>query len=628
VDYRREIDGLRALAVIPVILFHAGFQIFSGGFVGVDVFFVISGYLITTIILTELKTGKFSLVNFYERRVRRILPALFFVMAVCLPFAWLWLLPEDFVAFSKSFSYVPAFLSNVLFRKQSGYFDAATELKPLLHTWSLAVEEQYYLLFPVLLIATRKLSNRFIIYLLIVIFMSSLFYANYKVGIKPSSAFYLLPSRFWEILVGAFVAYYYINHNIKKHNHTTEQLGSLFGFTLIIYSIFAFNTQTPFPSFYTLIPTIGAALIIIFANQKTIVGKLLGMKVMLGIGLISYSAYLWHQPLFAFTRHRSISEPSLYLMSAIAVLSFIFAYLTWKFVERPFRNKHRFSRKQVFVYAGFVSILYIGIGLVGQQTKGLINLYNKEQLKIIGGLEDAREYTWKRLNDLNHKDFEQNAYKIMVIGDSFSGDFLNAVFENKPSSQINFSTHVIPAVCGNLYVEDNLLKYIDAKIHKLCLEKNWYGDEKLTQLITKADEVWLISSWQDWQLSFLSQSMLNLEKRFGKKFLIVGKKSFGKKINKSQLSEFSTSSIQELKTMKTPLPENHIKINNFMKNNISSDKFFNLSEEICLSTSECRLFDNNGNLISYDGGHTSINGAKYIGSIISRNQRFSELFDN
>ena len=151
-NYRREIDGLRALAVIPVILFHAGLQTFSGGFVGVDIFFVISGYLITTLLLSDLETGQFSILNFYERRIRRILPALFLVMLVCLPLAWLWLLPNHMKDFSKSLIAVSLFSSNFLFWSQSGYFDAAAELKPLLHTWSLGVEEQYYLFFPVFLL--------------------------------------------------------------------------------------------------------------------------------------------------------------------------------------------------------------------------------------------------------------------------------------------------------------------------------------------------------------------------------------------------------------------------------------------------------------------------------------------
>ena len=172
--YRREIDGLRAVAVLPVILFHAGFATFSGGFVGVDVFFVISGYLITTNILAELEQGKFSIVNFYERRARRILPALFLVMLVCVPCAWFWLLPRPMEEFSKSLVALSLFVSNVLFWRESGYFASEAELKPLLHTWSLSVEEQYYVLFPLFLMTAWRLGRRWILFILALVFAGSL----------------------------------------------------------------------------------------------------------------------------------------------------------------------------------------------------------------------------------------------------------------------------------------------------------------------------------------------------------------------------------------------------------------------------------------------------------------------
>ena len=191
--YRPEIDGLRALAVLPVILFHAGFSAFSGGYVGVDVFFVISGYLITSIIIYEIADEKFTILNFYERRARRILPALFFVMAACIPFAWFWFLPEDLIKFSQSLIAVSAFVSNILFWKQSGYFAGATELMPLLHTWSLAVEEQYYILFPIFLMIAWRLGLRFIIVTLAFIFLFSLMLADWASVHYPSPNFYLLP---------------------------------------------------------------------------------------------------------------------------------------------------------------------------------------------------------------------------------------------------------------------------------------------------------------------------------------------------------------------------------------------------------------------------------------------------
>jgi peptidoglycan/LPS O-acetylase OafA/YrhL len=204
--YRAEIDGLRALAVLPVILFHAGFEWFSGGFVGVDVFFVISGYLITTIIISEMADGKFSIINFYERRARRILPALFFVMAACLPFAWFWLAPTHLKNFGQSLAAVSTFSSNILFWWESGYFDTAAELKPLLHTWSLAVEEQFYLLFPLLLMITWRLGVRWILTLLALLFLCSLALAHWGAYNYPTASFYMLPTRGWELSLLLFTS--------------------------------------------------------------------------------------------------------------------------------------------------------------------------------------------------------------------------------------------------------------------------------------------------------------------------------------------------------------------------------------------------------------------------------------
>jgi len=311
-DYRREIDGLRALAVLPVILFHAGFETFSGGFVGVDVFFVISGYLITTIILAELEQGNFSIVNFYERRARRILPALFSVMLVCIPFAWFWLLPSNMKDFSQSLVAVSVFASNILFWRESGYFDTAAELKPLLHTWSLSVEEQYYVLFPLFLMIFWKLGKRWILVTLGLVFVASLAVAQWAAYAKPAAAFYLLPPRGWELLIGAFAAFYLSQANRKDFGKGLSEFGGWLGVALILYAVFAYSKATPFPGFYALVPTLGTVLIILFATKQTAVGKLLGNKAFVGVGLISYSAYLWHQPLFAFaSRLLKYSPPSL-----------------------------------------------------------------------------------------------------------------------------------------------------------------------------------------------------------------------------------------------------------------------------------------------------------------------------
>ena len=228
--YRREIDGLRAAAVLPIIFFHAGFNLFKGGFVGVDIFFVISGYLITTIILSDMNKGKFSIVTFYERRARRILPALFFVMLCCLPFAWMWLYPEQLKYFCRSLTAVSLYSSNILFWRESGYFDTAAELKPLLHTWSLAVEEQYYVLYPLFLIALWKLRKRWLLGTLMVVGTISLVGAQWGAYNKPSATFFLLPTRAWELAIGAVIAFYFIyklDHEefIRSRKKTSEVFG-------------------------------------------------------------------------------------------------------------------------------------------------------------------------------------------------------------------------------------------------------------------------------------------------------------------------------------------------------------------------------------------------------------------
>lgn len=370
-DYRREIDGLRALAVLPVIFFHSDFNAFSGGFVGVDVFFVISGYLITSIILTEKEAGTFSLLGFYERRARRILPALFLVMLVCIPFAWLWLLPHDMKAFSESLVAVTAFVSNHFFWSESGYFDASSELNPLLHTWSLAVEEQYYVLFPVFLMLTWKLGKKRIVVLLIPVTIGSLAVAQWGVFYEPKATFYLLATRGWEILVGVLVSFYLFSKKKDKIGvGTTDQLASLLGVSLILFGVFTFSQSTRFPGFNALVPTLGTALVILFANPQTFVGKFLGNKWLVSVGLISYSAYLWHQPLLALRRYRYMSEPSTLVSLISIVLIFILAFISWRFVETPFRQKQRFSRMQIFGFWLVFSVGFVIVGLGGHFTKG------------------------------------------------------------------------------------------------------------------------------------------------------------------------------------------------------------------------------------------------------------------
>ncbi|WML90713.1 acyltransferase [Thiothrix lacustris] len=371
--YRKEIDGLRALAVIPVILFHAGFAAVSGGFVGVDVFFVISGYLITSIILEELAAGRFTVAGFYERRARRILPALFFVLLACLPLAWWLLLPAEMVDFGKSMAAVAVFASNILFWLQTDYFAATAEQIPLLHTWSLAVEEQYYLVFPLFMLLAWGLGKRWLVGLISLVALLSLGWSEWLWRGSVEANFYLIPSRAWELMLGALAAFYL--QNKASPQGMLAQVGSLGGLALLGYAVFFFHDGIPFPSLYALVPTVGALLLIVAATPATWVGKLLASPPLVGIGLISYSAYLWHQPLFVFARMQALDEPSTAFMAGLSVLTLVLAWFSWRFVEKPFRDRSRFTRTQIFSGAVIGSLLFIALGAALVLTDGLASRF-------------------------------------------------------------------------------------------------------------------------------------------------------------------------------------------------------------------------------------------------------------
>ena len=370
--YRAEIDGLRALAVVPVIFFHAGFGFFSGGFVGVDVFFVISGYLITTILIDDIENKRFSIINFYERRARRILPALFFIMLVCIFFAWMWMLPYQMKDFSKSIVAVSLFASNILFWRESDYFSAAMEEKPLLHTWSLAIEEQYYFLFPIFLVTAWYFGRNKVFWMIIFMTAVSLLLSEWGWRNHAKANFYLAPTRVWELFFGSIAAFIVQKQGVQKNN-----VLAMIGLATILFSIFFYNETTPFPSFYALAPALGVVLFVLYAERETIAARLLSNRVFVGIGLISYSAYLWHQPIFVFVKLKLKYSPSVGVYAILIFLSFVFAFLSWRYIEKPFRSKNKFKKNVIFLYSLLGTVTFIVIGLYGYKSDG----FKEEMLK-------------------------------------------------------------------------------------------------------------------------------------------------------------------------------------------------------------------------------------------------------
>lgn len=367
---RPEIDGLRALAVLPVLLFHADLG-FSGGFVGVDVFFVISGFLITGLILQDLERGQFHLLYFWERRVRRILPALATVVLSTLVAGWFLLLPQDFKQLGRSATAQALLLSNVYFWRDSGYFAQAAELKPLLHTWSLAVEEQFYLCFPFLLIALKRLSHKSLVRTLVLLLLASLglsicgSYSRFA-----SATFYLLPARAWELLLGSLLAT--LPFRVACPPWLKEAL-SWSGLLAILCAVFCYDSKTPFPGYAALLPCVGTALVIWSNTSRlTSAGRLLATRPFVFVGLISYSLYLWHWPVLVFSKYWALEPLSILHRLLLLVSSVILAGLSWRFVEAPFRQRIIFQqRAHVFAFASIVTGLLFLSGLAIDRKAGI-----------------------------------------------------------------------------------------------------------------------------------------------------------------------------------------------------------------------------------------------------------------
>lgn len=337
VKYRPEIDGLRAVAVVPVILYHAHIPGFSGGFVGVDVFFVISGYLITSILFAEIATGKFSIWRFYERRVRRIVPALTVVSLVSIILGYWLLVPSQFADLLNAVSATALFGSNIYFWATLDYFSPNADLNPMLHTWSLGVEEQFYILFPIALLILSKIRLSAILPALLVVITLSLALSSYlaSAGVYSEANFFLLPTRAWELTAGSLLA---AAPKAALGSRTRNVLSGL-GLLMILASVFALDDTMPFPGYLAIPTVLGTMLVIRYADAANLAGQTLRLRPFVGIGLISYSAYLWHQPFLAYARHATFGEPSGEAIIAIILAVFVVSYLSWRFVEQPFRRQ-------------------------------------------------------------------------------------------------------------------------------------------------------------------------------------------------------------------------------------------------------------------------------------------------
>ncbi|MCP5011852.1 MAG: acyltransferase [Aestuariibacter sp.] len=383
--YRKDIDGLRAVAVLPVLIFHAKLGFFHGGFLGVDVFFVISGFLITSILIEEISQKTFSFANFYERRVRRLLPALIFMTAATSVLAYQLMITVDLKGYGNSLVAMSLFSSNIFFWLDSGYFDRVADLKPMLHTWSLAVEEQYYFFFPLVLLIVLRWVPKLLTLTVLTILVISLGLASWAAVNAPDANFYLQPTRAWELMFGSLASILIFNNVQILERLSTANAFKNGALIVLFVCLIWFDESIPHPSMLTLIPVLATLVLIVIPAPDSLAHKLLTLRPMVFTGLISYSLYLWHQPLLVFNRYMSAkSDASVRI--AILLAAFALAFVSWRYIEKPFRHRNVTTRKQVYSFCAVSFAAIIGFGLYAGQD-GLPSRYTKEQQALLSYLQ-------------------------------------------------------------------------------------------------------------------------------------------------------------------------------------------------------------------------------------------------
>ncbi|MDY0206177.1 MAG: acyltransferase family protein [Pseudomonas sp.] len=583
---RNDITGLRALAVIPVLLFHAKVPFIPGGFLGVDLFFFISGFLITGDILRKVKSEKFSFLSFYDRRARRILPALLFVMLIVALLSPIFMVPYDIKNLGQSIVASTFAANNILLYITSGYWSLASEFKPLYHTWSLGVEEQYYFIVPIVFIAFYKLiKGTKPLYLFITLFIIASFLYSFFVDSKEYN-FLILFTRVWELMCGGLLAAY-LNKNTLKSNNYLSALGV---FCIVVSFLFPYVFSSN-QAIVNALPIFGAFLIVGFSSSTaTYAGRLLSSKPFVFIGLISYSVYLWHQPLIAFFRLSSEYEPNPYVLAAVSFVAIPLAYLTWRLIENPARDFNFAPAKLFYPVLALCASGIVTTGLVMHKTYGFQSYFSEYSYD-----GDPQQYVdlprkYSQIPTQNAERRTQNAEKerLVVLGNSFARDFINMLLEH------------------------NLDRKFDIVYDDLGCNVT---EQRLAQMLHGSQYVVLANAWAlgvDASDAYeeLAVCVDDLNSRIqGRKLFVLGAKNFG--WNNNFVKMLPSNSFVMAKTK--PLDN----IDNFNRMAVLGiDGYIDMLGLLKNSSGEVNIFTDEGKFITYDTNHLTKNGAKYLAAIV------------
>lgn len=579
--FRYDINALRAIAVLGVLFFHSGIEFVEGGFLGVDVFFVISGFLITSHIVKDFSSGTFSIAKFYDRRIRRILPALIATMLATTVASFFFMLPYDLKNFGQSLVASSFGANNVLLYLTSGYWSLAAEFKPLYHTWSLGIEEQYYLIIPIVL--TVFFSKGIYGYILSFLFLCSWFLSANAQNLEFD--FLSITNRFWELCAGSLLAIAY-----PKLRYKSDKL-SLIGFALITISYVAPYAISKSQAFYSIVPVLGTILIISFSKTSGIVSSICRHKLINTIGLSSYSIYLLHQPLLAFLRLSHEGETSALLELSVSLVAIPLGFLMWKYIENVFRDKKRVKDK-VFITLMTTSIVPIlAIGALLHKTYGLQNLSFNEKYSYGNNPQAYADKPYRLAKDK----FESTNRKMLIIGNSFARDFINAITE-------------VDLVDG----------------YEVIYLFDYYRDiDTSRQLSSDADIVfWVSSSGMankvvgSKALKLKTEKMKQELESYAREYLFIGTKNYGYNNNFVKHLNWDDSLDYKVKINHSNILANEVQAA------VLGNKYIDLLE-LTRDGNKTRLFTDDQKFISFDTDHITKHGAKYIGNLLLQDERLS-----
>lgn len=571
-SYRPEIDGLRALAVTTVVLFHAGVPGFANGFVGVDIFFVISGFLITSIIARENSEGGFSYRAFVMRRVRRILPALTFVMLACIPFAYWLMLPDPLENFGQSLVATALSANNILLWLTTGYWDLASEYKPLLHTWSLGVEEQFYIFYPFLLLLALRLPLAWCYGMLGGLAVLSFAWMVHSLTSDPEAAFYLLHMRAWQLLTGGIAGLVVTRSGVGKRPWL-----ALVGLVMILVALIDWPGKG-LPMAVTLVlATFGSAFYLIWAISVHPVTWIFTRRMVIFVGLISYSLYLWHQPVFAFLRVGFFERPTQSMFLLGILVSTGLAVLSWRYVEKPFRSAKNTSPRAVSWFLGSGMMAAIALGLLFHGNAGLPQRMGSAAIQA-GATIDYNE----RIRTMLPREISAEAFDMpiaLIVGNSFARDFANIVLEAELDDSIYF-----------LYRDDLSICPVD-----------WTDEEKV--IIHELD--FLIFASGNYTNACLDDLLLSVETQ-AVPVWFVGPKNFGENLNPLVRMNASERAVVRLE-----IP-NETREQNDRQAQLLGERYVDLIKGLSSDGRHIRVADKDGRLLTTDRVHLSQAGAVFL----------------